>query len=135
MPIVCVDIIAQDPQGAILLVERRNEPCRGLLWTPGGRVLRDELRLEAARRILREEVNLHATSFVEVATLDAMLPISTNGAPSSHAVTTFFAARVRDPGMLALDGQGESAVWANKRDLVTFNLHPLLRSAFARLTS
>ncbi len=55
MPICCVDIGPLDTAGRVLLLRRREEPARGAWWFPGGRVLRGETRLQAARRKLAEE--------------------------------------------------------------------------------
>ena len=59
MPIVCVDIVIRERGGSrILLVQRGNEPLKGHWWPPGGRILKGETAVDAARRKLISEVGL-----------------------------------------------------------------------------
>ena len=56
--IPCVGAVIRDGQGRFLLVQRANEPGRGLWSLPGGRVERGESDAQALRRELAEEVGL-----------------------------------------------------------------------------
>jgi 8-oxo-dGTP diphosphatase len=54
----CVGAIAHDGQGRLLLVQRANEPGRGLWSIPGGRVEPGEDDATALTREMREETGL-----------------------------------------------------------------------------
>jgi colanic acid biosynthesis protein WcaH len=55
LPILCVDIIVRNTKGEYLLVKRANEPKKGKWWVIGGRVLKGESLVQAARRKVKEE--------------------------------------------------------------------------------
>lgn len=57
-PVVAVAVIITDPQGRVLLIRRAKEPGKGLFGMPGGFVDLNETAEDAARREIREEVNL-----------------------------------------------------------------------------
>ena len=58
-PIPCVGAVIRDGRGRFLLVQRANEPGRGLWSLPGGRVEPGESDAQALRREVAEEVGLH----------------------------------------------------------------------------
>ena len=60
-PIACVGGLAYDRAGRLLLVQRANEPGRGLWSVPGGRVEPGEDDAAALVREMREETGLHVT--------------------------------------------------------------------------
>lgn len=57
-------------EGRFLLVERANEPGRGMFAFPGGRVEADEKLASAAERELLEETGLMAADLREIARFD-----------------------------------------------------------------
>lgn len=60
-PAVCC--IVGDANGGLLVVQRAEEPCRGLWSLPGGYIELGESGEDAARRELEEETGLRATQF------------------------------------------------------------------------
>ena len=57
-PTVSINIILRNEKGEFLFVKRKNNPAKGLYWTPGGRLLNGEAMEMAAHRILSQEVGL-----------------------------------------------------------------------------
>jgi len=57
-----VACIIENPQGEILLTRRAFEPAKGMLDLPGGFINIDETAEDAAKREIKEELNLEVTS-------------------------------------------------------------------------
>ncbi|MGB9953261.1 GDP-mannose mannosyl hydrolase [Haloarcula marismortui] len=55
VPLVSVDLVVEY-DGGILLGKRENEPAKGEWFVPGGTVLKNETRTEAAHRVAEEEL-------------------------------------------------------------------------------
>lgn len=55
-PLVSIDLIVRNGDGAVLLGLRSNEPARGMWFVPGGRIRKGERIAEAIGRISREEI-------------------------------------------------------------------------------
>jgi ADP-ribose pyrophosphatase YjhB (NUDIX family) len=108
-----------DEEDRVLLLKRKNEPAKGKWWFPGGRVYRGETRKEAAQRKLREECSLAGEAFEELFTADCLLHF-TGG--SSHAVTTFYKARIRN-GRVTLDHQSADYSWKTWNDWRAVLIH------------
>lgn len=59
-PLVAIDLIVEDAQGAVLLGLRNNPPAKGYWFVPGGRIRKDETLKNAFARIAQDELGLHA---------------------------------------------------------------------------
>jgi ADP-ribose pyrophosphatase YjhB (NUDIX family) len=127
MPIPCVDLLVGDSSGRILLVKRNNEPMAGQWWFPGGRVLFNETRDQAARRKLLEECGLTAVSLRELGTFDLILPV--DGGQLSHGITTLFAVSVADGSQVTMDEQSSFADWRTPRAWLNESLHEFVKSS------
>jgi colanic acid biosynthesis protein WcaH len=57
-PLVSIDLILRDPDGAGLVGRRAFEPAKGLWFVPGGRIGKMEALDEAFARILKAETGL-----------------------------------------------------------------------------
>ena len=57
-PLVSIDLIVEDAQGAVLLGLRNNPPARGWWFVPGGRIRKDETLDDAFARIIQVELGL-----------------------------------------------------------------------------
>jgi colanic acid biosynthesis protein WcaH len=65
IPILCIDLIIKY-QDQYLLVQRNQNPLKGVWWLPGGRVQIGETIEEAAKRKLIEELGLVLNDSFEV---------------------------------------------------------------------
>jgi len=110
MPIPCVDLIVINNQKKILLLLRKNEPVKGQWWFPGGRVHFNELREDAARRILKAECGLEGIKINELGTFDVLLNVSSENRVS-HGITTLFYTCVSFDVLPVLDEQSLAYEW------------------------
>ncbi len=55
MPVASVDLVVFNSEGKALLGTGVNEPARGTLFVPGGRMWKDESLADATRRISRSQ--------------------------------------------------------------------------------
>lgn len=57
MPVVCVDLVLRDVSTQqFFLLKRKDEPLKGIFWTPGGRIYTGETLIDAAQRIAEREI-------------------------------------------------------------------------------
>jgi colanic acid biosynthesis protein WcaH len=120
MPIPCVDIIAIDADRNVLLLRRMNEPAVGQWWFPGGRVLFNEKRVDAAKRKLKEECGLVANKFEEVGTYDLFFNI--NAGVTIHSITTLFKVEIALGSSIQIDSQSDEARLFSSLELLDLNL-------------
>lgn len=66
----CAGAVVRDVRGRLLLVQRANDPSRGLWSLPGGRIEAGESAREAAAREVHEETGLHVDVGALVCTAD-----------------------------------------------------------------
>lgn len=114
MPILCVDVVLVR-NNSFLLLKRKNAPARGEWWLPGGRVLRDELLADAAKRKIREETGLGSSEEPEMLGVDETLFPDGPFGWSTHTVNIVFKAEVKD-GNAKVDNQSEEFQWFEKID-------------------
>ena len=55
-PLVSIDLVVQNPQGQVLLGERKNRPAQGYWFVPGGRILKNESLEAAFKRLTQDEL-------------------------------------------------------------------------------
>jgi len=58
MPLVSVDLVLVRDGREVLLGLRNNRPAQGFWFVPGGRVLKDERRVDALARVAKRELGL-----------------------------------------------------------------------------
>jgi colanic acid biosynthesis protein WcaH len=63
-PLISIDLIVSDPDGAILMGWRNNEPAKNTWFVPGGCIRKNEKIADAFERIIRNETGLQ-TPFLE----------------------------------------------------------------------
>jgi colanic acid biosynthesis protein WcaH len=57
-PLVAIDLVVRSPEGRILVGRRVNEPAKGSLFAPGGRISKNETLAAAFRRISLAELGV-----------------------------------------------------------------------------
>jgi len=82
VPILCVDVILTH-QGKYVLVKRKTEPLKDEWWIVGGRALKGERTIDAARRKCIEEVGLNVKNLKMVGVYEDSYPKSSWGVPTS----------------------------------------------------
>lgn len=112
VPVACVDLIIEAPDGRYFLVKRKNEPLREEWYVVGGRILLGESAGQAAVRKLFEEVGIRAEAddltFVGY-TEDVFDKNPFDDERPYHTVTFVFAVRLSEDPVPKLDDQ--SSEW------------------------
>lgn len=57
-PLVAIDLIVRAPDGRVVLGRRRNQPAKGCLFAPGGRIAKNETLAVAFKRLTRAELGV-----------------------------------------------------------------------------
>lgn len=106
LPILCVDIMAQNSKGEYLLIKRANEPKKDVWWVIGGRVLKGETLLQAAMRKVREETGLKPSHMRLVGCFELVDGVNPFGLPFEyHTVSAVFSAVIDETQPVHLDKQ------------------------------
>lgn len=110
MPIVCVDIVIREFGGSrVLLVQRANEPLKGHWWVPGGRILKGETAIDAARRKALTEVGMDLDpKFLGI--YEGRFESSAHNVPT-HTVSLVYEAFARTNDEVKLDSQSLGWRW------------------------
>jgi colanic acid biosynthesis protein WcaH len=128
MPIVCVDVVIHEGEWFVL-VKRNREPAKGLWWTPGGRLYKNETLQEGAVRKAKEEVGLDVAVERLVGVYDCMFPFSHQG-PSTHAVDVVFLVkpRINDIDSIRIDSTSSGLLIVNR---LGNGCHPHIRKVIS----
>ncbi|MFB6205966.1 MAG: NUDIX domain-containing protein [Haloglomus sp.] len=103
LPQVCVEVVVERADGAVLLARRTNEPARGEWFWPGSRLYKGEWLEDAARRVGREELGLDLAIDGRFGVYEHRWETSAPG-PSRHTVNVVFRAHAADTdGLSAAD--------------------------------
>jgi colanic acid biosynthesis protein WcaH len=112
MPLPCVDLLIIF-KGRLLLMKRKNNPGKGLWFTPGGRIYRHESLESAVRRVLKEETGLDAHSIYQIGAMSHYWP-------KVHTVTIFYKINVSSDKLIMND-EHDDYRWIDKKEK---DLHP-----------
>jgi len=104
VPILCVDVAIRH-NGKLLLVKRKQPPLKDVWWVVGGRVCVGEKLADAARRKLKEEINLVADKLTQAGAHETMFDEIEfdGGVHAPHTVNILFVADVSDISAIRLD--------------------------------
>jgi colanic acid biosynthesis protein WcaH len=126
MPIPCVDLLVKYREDRVLFLKRRNPPAEGEWWFPGGRVHLYELRVDAAKRKLREECGIEADPCGELGTFDLFFCNDQMATTHHHTITTVYEFHI-DIAEVKLDAQSTAYRWMTTRECLSEIRHPFLR--------
>lgn len=106
LPILCVDIVAQNTIGEYLLIKRANEPKKGHWWVIGGRVFKGETMEGAAIRKVKEETGLQVGNMRPIGYFELVVGENPFGMQFDyHAVSVVFTTIIEDGQTVQLDNQ------------------------------
>jgi colanic acid biosynthesis protein WcaH len=57
-PLVSIDLVVHSQDRRVLVGRRTNEPAKGILFVPGGRITKNETMVKAFERLSREELGV-----------------------------------------------------------------------------
>ena len=128
----CVVFVREGAEVKVLLIERRNAPCKGEWAFPGGFMNIDETAEEAARRELEEEMGLKVGSVRQVGAFTAV-----DRDPRERVVSITYYAEL--PRVVAVSGSDDarSARWSSLNNLpkLAFDHEMILQKALERWNS
>jgi len=122
-PLVSIDLILRDPQSAVLVGLRTNEPAKNTWFVPGGRIAKDERLADAFARILGIETGL-SIPFAQARLLGAYEHFyDTNRfcepGYGTHYVVLGYALTLAERADIALDDQHSAIQWMAVSDLLS----------------
>ncbi len=106
--------------GRVLLVERGNEPLKGVWSLPGGAVEAGETLREAVRREVREETGLEVEPVSAGEIFERIMPDAA-GQPEYHYVLIDYLCRVTG-GVLAPASDAARAEWVPRAALSSYRI-------------
>lgn len=110
LPIACADVIVKRGKH-YLLVRRRDEPLRGSLWVPGGRILKNEPSKVAAERKVLEETGIKVKDLKFIGYYEDFYDRSAFGV-GSHTISMVFEGEAL-PGNVTIDSHSYDYVWSD----------------------
>ena len=136
-PLVAIDMVVRSPAGSVLLGRRRFEPAKGMFFTIGGRISKNETLAAAFSRIALAE--LGADTRIEEARFLGVFEhfYATNhhelAGFGTHYVVLAYELASFNPGLaLPQDQHGEFA-WMTLPELMAHpDVHPNAKAYFAR---
>jgi colanic acid biosynthesis protein WcaH len=132
-PLVSIDLILRNEQGAVLLGERLNRPAQHSWFVPGGRIRKGERVRQALERISRRELGVPITEARLIGVFDHLYPDNFLGIPGidTHYVVLGFAAELSSTTTFTHDDQhGELRWWTVDELLASPKVHENTKAYF-----
>ena len=127
-PVCCVDVLFfSPPKTKTLLFKRANKPLRGVYFSMGGRLRKNEKLIDGAVRQARQETGLRIrkNSLIFGGVQEEIHRDSIFKGVSYHAVDVFYGYILKENERVRLDGQHEGKRWFSLTDP---HLHPFIKS-------
>ncbi len=134
-PLVSIDLIIENSDGRVLVGMRNNEPARGFLFVPGGRILKNERIADAFERTMKDELGIEA-DYRDAELLGAFDHIyDTNFARQqgfgTHYVVLAHRIKIDDEVDITADDQHSELLWLDKSELLNNEkVHPNTKAYF-----
>ena len=125
--IVCVDVLIVH-NNQCLLVERINEPAKGLLWFPGGRIRKMELINNAALRKAKEEINIDCNFKKIVSVEETIFPKKNKMITDIHTINLCCLMEPLLLDNIILDNLHSNYIWISLADVYRLKLHDAVRN-------
>lgn len=110
-PLLTADCVVVSPARGVLMVRRKNPPFEGELALPGGFVEVGETIEDAARRELKEETDLTATSLTLVGVYS-----KPDRDPRGHVCSVAYLTRVADNAEATAGDDAAAVAWIKNLD-------------------
>lgn len=120
IPVITCDIVIFNKEKSkVLLFKRNNNPLKGVYYTPGGRVNKNEPLNNAVIRKAKQELGLELNSFdlKYCGILEEFFDNSSFGKSSSHHINVVYQYILNDINEINLDNQHEEFDWFDINDL------------------
>jgi colanic acid biosynthesis protein WcaH len=125
-PLVCIDLLLRDTENRLLVGLRNNDPAKGFLFVPGGRVRKGEKLQTAFERILLQETGCQMpfslASFFGVYEHFYETNRFGDGGFGTHCVTLAFELQLSEPKTVVSDAQHEALYWMTEAELLKNSL-------------
>jgi colanic acid biosynthesis protein WcaH len=131
-PLCSIDIVVRDPDGAVMLGLRTNNPARDFYFVPGGRIRKNETIADAFRRILAEETSLESS--IRDASLlgvyEHFYDTNWRDVPGygTHYICLAYELRLPTRIGAIMDTQHSELIWATLPEVERLRVHPYTRA-------
>lgn len=113
IPIVCVDVVIRNHiNNKILLIKRKDEPCKNEWWIVGGRLHKNEMFSDCAIRKAREEVGLECKELGRLDVANTMFSTGYHNIPV-HSVNIIYYLETINHTKVKIDGTCLGYKWIN----------------------
>jgi colanic acid biosynthesis protein WcaH len=132
-PLVSLDLIIENSAGKVLVGMRNNEPAKGFLFVPGGRILKNERIADAFERIIKEELGIDADyrDAEFIGAFDHMYDTNFARQPGfgTHYVVLAHRIKIDDEAGITADDQHSELLWLDKDELLNNEkVHPYTKA-------
>ncbi len=110
LPINAVELLILDANENILLFKRTNEPAKDEWWLPGGRIRFTETRIDAAKRLLKEECGVENINMQKSGMVEYMVNNETENY-QQHVISTIYIVKLIDAKNIVVDSQTSEYAW------------------------
>ncbi len=128
MPIFGIDIIILNKNLRVLMGQRINDPAKGFLFVPGGRVYKGEKRKNAFKRILLSETGLtyefDKTELLGIYEHFYTIPNSNNNQKIHYVIEARKIKLNINKEDINMNEQHSSFHWINMKDSADSKIHP-----------
>ena len=134
MPIVCVDIVAQDEKNKkVILIKRDQHPLKGVYFFPGGRLIRGETFFSSAQRKLKEETGMDCEPVKVLTTVNTFFDTcewKTRAGTQTINIVVLVSLSEKSVSQLKLNELHSDFIWVDPLPN-QLNLNPYITNAFS----